>query len=100
MTQSNKSLEYVSRCSQVSLWMAIMQQLTKEEVTQISGGMLDTEVLFLASVGVLGGIMGVYCTPMIAPNVATQVIMVVPLSFSVGALTAMIAAGVVLAVLY
>ena len=75
-----------------------MQQLSTAEVAVISGGMLDTEVVFLASVGVLGGVMGVYCTPMVGPNAATQVMMVMPLSFSAGALAAMIAAGIAMGV--
>jgi len=74
-----------------------MQQLTKQEVMQVSGGMIDAETLFLASMGILGGVMGVCYTPFSAPNAATQIMMVAPFSFSAGALALMLVGGTALA---
>tara|TARA_R110002110_G_scaffold121431_2_gene297261 strand:+ start:98361 stop:98597 length:237 start_codon:yes stop_codon:yes gene_type:complete len=78
----------------------VIQQLTSKEINQVSGGVIDGEMIFLGVSGVVGGLIGANFTPMIASNAATQILMVMPLSIAGGAVAGILAGGIVLASIY
>lgn len=73
-----------------------MRELNVNEVQCVHGGIGGA--LLYGSSGGIGGMLGAYVSPFVAPNAALQVLMALPMNIFCGAFTAMVLTAAVASV--